>query len=279
MGYKMKGFSGFGNSPLKDKQERQEKRRERQLKRAKKKDRWMHGQEMREEDGQLKTMEDHSWSTGDKEREVKDPYGVVSKDTPDYPSDDFRYYYKKNPITGKIKLLGKDDYPDLPPVEVKEKKKSPTKNYKNPQDYKVFNFGNKPTPVKLHKKGHNPDQDFKPAYPGADYSQAEIDKMTKKEKEMKIDGYDPALDPTQPEYKAPTPVKQAESTYVKPHVVPKVLTKEDQEKEKYRKLNKMNIDSKIKQDSSKIEDRNKKVRDHLRKKNPIAGFVGNVLGK
>jgi len=25
---------------------------------------------------------------------------------------------------------------------------SPTKNYKNPQDYKVFNYGNKPTPVK-----------------------------------------------------------------------------------------------------------------------------------
>ena len=25
---------------------------------------------------------------------------------------------------------------------------SPAKNYKNPQDYKVFNMGNKPTPVK-----------------------------------------------------------------------------------------------------------------------------------
>ena len=31
-------------------------------------------------------------------------------------------------------------------------KKSPVKNYKNPQDYKVFNMGNKPTPVKKHKK-------------------------------------------------------------------------------------------------------------------------------
>ena len=33
-----------------------------------------------------------------------------------------------------------------------EKKKSPVKNYKNPQDYKVFNYGNKPTPVKNKKK-------------------------------------------------------------------------------------------------------------------------------
>jgi len=30
---------------------------------------------------------------------------------------------------------------------------SPYKNYKNPQDYKVFNFGNKPTPFNKHKKG------------------------------------------------------------------------------------------------------------------------------
>ena len=43
--------------------------------------------------------------------------------------------------------------------------------------------------------------DFEPAYPGADYSKEDIAKMTRKEKEMKIDGYDPALDPTQPEYK------------------------------------------------------------------------------
>ena len=29
---------------------------------------------------------------------------------------------------------------------------SPVRNYKNPQDYKVFNMGNKPTPVKKYKK-------------------------------------------------------------------------------------------------------------------------------
>ena len=108
--------------PLKNKQERQEKRRGRQLKRAKKKGRWMHGQEITGEKGQLKTLEDHSWSSGDKERKVKDPYGVISDDTPDYPSDDYRYYYKKN-LRGDIKLLGKDSYPDLPPIGVKKKKK------------------------------------------------------------------------------------------------------------------------------------------------------------
>jgi len=31
-------------------------------------------------------------------------------------------------------------------------KESPAKNYKNPQDYKVFNMGNKPTPVKMYGK-------------------------------------------------------------------------------------------------------------------------------
>ena len=114
--------AALGQTPMLDKAERQEKRRGRQLKRAKKKDRWMHGQEITGEKGQLKTLEDHSWSTGDKERKVKDPYGVISDDTPDYPSDDYRYYYKKN-IKGDIKLLGKDEYPDLPAVEVKGKKK------------------------------------------------------------------------------------------------------------------------------------------------------------
>tara|TARA_R100001015_G_scaffold4262_1_gene1521 strand:+ start:1280 stop:1774 length:495 start_codon:yes stop_codon:yes gene_type:complete len=34
-------------------------------------------------------------------------------------------------------------------------------------------------------------EDFVPAYPGADYSKADIAKMTEKEKEMKIDGYVP----------------------------------------------------------------------------------------
>ena len=36
--------------------------------------------------------------------------------------------------------------------------------------------------------------DFESAYPGADYSKEQIAKMSKKEKEQKIDGYDPKLD-------------------------------------------------------------------------------------
>ena len=42
----------------------------------------------------------------------------------------------------KAKILASDS-----PMEMYGKK-SPAKNYKNPQDYKVFNMGNKPTPVK-----------------------------------------------------------------------------------------------------------------------------------
>ncbi len=35
-------------------------------------------------------------------------------------------------------------------------KNSPAKNYMNPQDYKVFNMGNKPTPVKMYGDSKNP---------------------------------------------------------------------------------------------------------------------------
>ncbi len=57
-------------------------------------------------------------------------------------------------------LFAKPDYPDIDgdgnTTESMKKaaadKKSPMKNYKNPQDYKAFNMGNKPTPVKKHKK-------------------------------------------------------------------------------------------------------------------------------
>ena len=57
-------------------------------------------------------------------------------------------------------------------------KKSPYKNYANPQNYKVFNMGNKPTPIKLHKEGHNPPQED-PAYEGGDYSWEDLAKMSK----------------------------------------------------------------------------------------------------
>ena len=146
MAYKMKGFTYPGVSPLQDKQSRQ-------LKRAKKRDRWMHGQEMAGEKGQLKTLEGHSWSTGDKERKIKDPHGIVSDDTPDYPSDDYRYYYKKNPITGNIKLLGKEDYEDLPPIEVNKKKKSPAKQTEGLAEFSQDAVRKKEAVRKVFKKG------------------------------------------------------------------------------------------------------------------------------
>ena len=62
--------------------------------------------------------------------------------------------------------------------------------------------------------------DFKPAYPGADYSQKDIDKMTRKEKEMKIDGYDPKLDPTQPEYDRPEPTYEGTDEFRKEKDIP-----------------------------------------------------------
>ena len=46
---------------------------------------------------------------------------------------------------------------------------------------------------KVVKKKDKPvsQEDFVPAYPGADYSKEQIAKMTEKEKMMKIDGYEP----------------------------------------------------------------------------------------
>lgn len=64
---------------------------------------------------------------------------------------------RKSPM--KKELVG--DQHNLP-AELKAKieaaptkmygKESPAKNYKNPQDYKVFNMGNEPTPVKMYGK-------------------------------------------------------------------------------------------------------------------------------
>ena len=42
--------------------------------------------------------------------------------------------------------------------------KSPMKNYKNPQDYKVFNMGNEPTPMEMHGKHDGPKMEKTPTY-------------------------------------------------------------------------------------------------------------------
>ena len=57
-------------------------------------------------------------------------------------------------------------------------------------DTPVYMMGSSPAKKDKPKKK----KDFEPAYPGADYSQKEIDAMTEKEKEEKIDGYEPPVD-------------------------------------------------------------------------------------
>ena len=60
-------------------------------------------------------------------------------------------------LTGKQKNLDKNNNNKIDAEDFKMmyKKDSAMKNYMNPQDYKVFNMGNKPTPVKNYKKSPN----------------------------------------------------------------------------------------------------------------------------
>jgi len=55
------------------------------------------------------------------------------------------------------------------------------------------NMGSSPAMQKSKDKPKN-QKDFTPAYPGANYSQEQIDKMTEAEKIAKIDGYTPKKD-------------------------------------------------------------------------------------
>jgi|OM-RGC.v1.017821861 hypothetical protein len=56
----------------------------------------MHGQEMKRTKGKLHTIKGHSWSTGDKKQNVKDPFDHTNKKKHDYPSDDKKYHYVKD---------------------------------------------------------------------------------------------------------------------------------------------------------------------------------------
>lgn len=69
------------------------------------------------------------------------------------------------------------------PNQKKQKKEDKNKDV-------VASKDKKPSPNKQKVS----QEDFEPAYPGADYSKEQIAKMTRKEKEQKIDGYDPKLD-------------------------------------------------------------------------------------
>ena len=80
-------------------------------------------------------------------------------------------------VTQKDILMAKGVI-DKPKSPAKEYGKSPAKNYKNPQDYKVFNMGNEPTPMKQVKPT---DKDMKKY---SDYEKYDEDgnKITRKQK-------------------------------------------------------------------------------------------------
>jgi len=79
------------------------------------------------------------------------------------------------------------------------KNKSPLYNYRSPRDYKVFNMGNEASPP-FKMKGYSPytgssfkmkkynspayqkQEDWEPAYPGADYSKEELEMMSAEER-------------------------------------------------------------------------------------------------
>ena len=58
------------------------------------------------------------------------------------------------------------------------KKASAHKRYGKEEEYKVFNMGNEPTPMKAHAAGHGPDN-WEPAYEGGDYSWSDLAAMSK----------------------------------------------------------------------------------------------------
>ena len=117
----------------------------------------------------IKDGDDFYYDTGgDDQIYIEDPDGIVAKNTSEdgQVSDvDFLFeetedgYYK---VTGVAETTSSEDpdqpgeYVDTPsgvpgmggPMQMA----SPYKNYKNPQDYKVFNWGNKPTPFEKRKK-------------------------------------------------------------------------------------------------------------------------------
>ena len=130
-----------------------------------------------EKDGAV-TGHDYKGKKDDKKKEMKPPkksttsaHGQLSDAQAEYETDKKLYdkYMKDKAKKDSMKKKkaekkgedrpdptyeGTDEFrKDLPMKKSYQKKKSsPNKNYKNPQDYKVFNMGNKPTPVKKHKK-------------------------------------------------------------------------------------------------------------------------------
>ena len=89
----------------------------------------------------------------DDNTEHQNEYGDLDsahdRDNPQTP-EEHKGYKNEDLITRED--TGPEAGADYNEPDTSMKKKSPYKNYKNPQDYKVFNYGNKPTPVKNKSK-------------------------------------------------------------------------------------------------------------------------------
>ena len=123
--------------------------------------------ELDEENGTLMTTEQFG---GEEGILINDPDDIL--EGAPYGNDDFEYRYKveedgsytlisKGP-SGGTESPSEEAAPQGPMgpggmgitggVGGPMQKASPYKNYKNPQDYEIFNLGNKPTPFEKHKK-------------------------------------------------------------------------------------------------------------------------------
>ena len=113
---------------------------------AKAEDRLVSGQYLRpgEEPG--------TYLDDDKEQGYTDPNKYVEIDENGLVVDnDYQYIVNEENVIIGVKKPSPMEM--LGGVGGPMKMASPYKNYQNPQDYKAFNFGNKPTPFNKHKKG------------------------------------------------------------------------------------------------------------------------------
>jgi hypothetical protein len=119
------------------------------------------GYSLDEENGQLMTTDQFG---GEEGILINDPNDILEGRT--LGDDDYEYTYSIEE-DGSYTLTGKRENPVEPEQEQAPQDSeqmpggvggtpmqmtSPYKNYRNPQDYEVFNWGNKPTPFEKRKK-------------------------------------------------------------------------------------------------------------------------------
>jgi hypothetical protein len=119
------------------------------------------GYSLDEENGQLMTTDQFG---GEEGILINDPNDILEGRT--LGDDDYEYTYSVEE-DGSYTLTSKRENPVEPEQEqapqggeqmpggvggTPMQMASPYKNYRNPQDYKVFNWGNKPTPFEKRKK-------------------------------------------------------------------------------------------------------------------------------